>query len=1154
MASVIDLVRIRLLLVVALVAAALALLAPAPVSAGTYSLDFDALANNTVVSSGPGGLTIPLNPKVFDATGKTQSGTMALRRAGDCPNSGPLCTTGNHRLEFRFESGKEARSLSVRVGTVVPYSCFEFDCPSVQLVGYNASGGIVASTPRTYVGGASLTHPLSIDAFAYSIRKVVLVFSGNPLTGFRESGDGHQYTAQLDNLTYRVDEGDGLPPLPPPAPPTVEITSPGPGELFASTDAPVTGEVNAPAGLAEFCVVANRGATIPTSCNRTAQVDGDGSFDFRRISGMRPGNNEVRAWVRDSLGRVTSASATVRVVDGAVDILTESIEVTQAVQVERLPQPNSFTTLPGLPTAPAEAYDGVPLAEEKMTIARVYGAARGADVPVRGTEALLRGYERAPGTPTGWRELPESPLRPHFSPATLQADPDLAVLRAASDGSFNFILPNSWTRESRDLTLAATTGPSSVSARVSDCCAPNNHFVLRDIDFLRTRTLTLHPVALTYDHPDGTSGLQSPNFPLRDYFAPMQMVWPGRILISPRFGPVDMTDIVAAEAAESDPKTKDVTERAISRLNEAYGSTRPPGKMLGLYVGGLGGCSGLGPSPIGATNCINLRLDFTAHEAGHSLGLAHGQRGSACEDSALVGPMSQRAPINGIGLIPSYWSGGGPGRFQPVGPEKAGVFDATPDAVPQIYDYMSYCSAETAGGTFPGRTWVSTPYWSEVARELQRGGRINPGWDGSCCFLEGASDPTVSRTGAVSSPAANARGSGPGAGAAAEQPVLSVDAVLRAFPPYEQEITRVETDRGTPRFQPPTGGAPTVTVIVKDAGGGVISSTDVAAPTVEHRTEAGGDDPTSSFTATVPSSAAAARVELRSSGSLLVARNASPAAPTVKLKRPKAGTRIKGKDRFSVRWQSGDADGDPLSSRIEFSPDGGRSWETVAIGISGNSARIPGSALPRSGKKGRLRVISSDGFNVARDEVKRISATGVKPEVTITEPAARRLVVLSDTNLSLSGQAFDDRGKPITGKQLIWSSGGKRLGKGESVDAPVYRLGRSIKLTARDYAGRRSSDSLKLKLRKVAPLFTTLDASKLGKRSRKLRLQLAATVPSKLTVSGKGVRSTRTRLGTGEKRLKLRLKGKPRKKVKLKLKLKASGKGTRETLVVRRGR
>ena len=259
-----------------------------------------------------------------------------------------------------------------------------------------------------------------------------------------------------------------------------------------------------------------------------------------------------------------------------------------------------------------------------------------------------------------------------------------------------------------------------VTPSVTECCTGNNRFALRGIRFTDTRPITTYPVALPFDAPASAGGgRQTLAEPYSDYFDLHRAMWPGRINVVSVLAPVDVTDVYDAGLTGFD-----AVDGFIADVTEAYGDSTVPGKILGLNPTPLV-CAGKGLTPIGATGCADRAPILVAHESGHTYGLAHAMSLGACDSNALIGARADRQPLNGVGVDLRYWSGGAPGLFQPLGEEKAGVFDAAPDASVDLYDYMSYCAlAPTAGclrttgrrpcGSLP-RAGASTPTMAAIA-------------------------------------------------------------------------------------------------------------------------------------------------------------------------------------------------------------------------------------------------------------------------------------------------------------------------------------------------------------------------------------------------------------------------------------------------------
>ena len=67
-----------------------------------------------------------------------------------------------------------------------------------------------------------------------------------------------------------------------------------------------------------------------------------------------------------------------------------------------------------------------------------------------------------------------------------------------------------------------------------------------------------------------------------------------------------------------------------------------------------------------------------------------------------------------------------------------------------------------------------------------------------------------------------------------------------------------------------------------------------------------------------------------------------------------------------ISWAGSDKDGDPLRYDLRYSPDGGLTWETVAINLAGTSYALDAGYLAGS-QQALLRVLATDGVNTGQD-------------------------------------------------------------------------------------------------------------------------------------------------------------------------------------------
>ena len=96
--------------------------------------------------------------------------------------------------------------------------------------------------------------------------------------------------------------------------------------------------------------------------------------------------------------------------------------------------------------------------------------------------------------------------------------------------------------------------------------------------------------------------------------------------------------------------------------------------------------------------------------------------------------------------------------------------------------------------------------------------------------------------------------------------------------------------------------------------------------------------------------------------------------------------------QYTVRWEQADLDGDPVSSTVEYSPDDGVSWRTLAVDLSTNEWVVPRNLLAGT-SMGRIRVHASDGLNSSTDvSDATFSVADNPPELFIIHPSGENSV------------------------------------------------------------------------------------------------------------------------------------------------------------------
>jgi hypothetical protein len=794
-----------------------------------------------------------------------------------------------------------------------------------------------------------------------------------------------------------------------------------------------------------------------------------------------------------------------------VDIRVTGIEVTQGTQ--EVPcggcvfsDPNhtpcatcNVGTLPSRdqtnPIAPGDAdYSGVTMAAGKFTVVRVYAhlGQDGSTSSLAGATATLEVFDSAGNRilPLPGSTQPFTPDANPTAPLTKSAAACLCVTlaeRAQPGSSFIFLIPWQDTYH-RSLTFRATVGPPSPPGNPVECgqCR-GNVFTLNAVPFKQTATVTIWPIPLTIGGlpvpPDRQQWLQPT-------FGDAQTVMPNPLQILPWDGTLAVDGLAKSDAVE------EVDDRAED--NNLPSSIMPigvyvPGAYPGLSINTsqetgtlfdddnppraiVPYCTATAPAPIFGASPGCRPLTSVAHEITHALAIGHadvptrapGDNTPDCGgDSGGTGsghfgeawPPDYEGRIQGVGFDRRYWdtfkTGSMPGTFAEGFNYQGNAASGT-----QYYDYMSYCRLTVSPGKAPPEPndWISPHNWERLVNFRPPAQNLPPAADRQ----EGGSLRVI----------AGVDGDG------------------------QASIFDVTPGRRSTHL--PTPGSP-YRIELQDAAGHVLADV-VPSTTSIH---ADGELPGVLLSATLPLAPGATSVALTLGGQDLARRVRSAHAPTVRLLNPRPGSRV-GRARVSlVRFSARDADGDPLTAKVYYSPDGARGWKVVAGPLTGTVARIPSRLLARSAQ-GSLQVRVSDGFNLTTVTSGRLRVAGSPPLVQIIG-APRRGRVTADETLLLQGSAFDDTESALTGRHLTWYLGKRRIGRGEFATAQGLHPGNTtIRLVATDSHGRSSQATLPLRVTAVTARYLLFDAPLLlSRQARSVRIRIASSAGATFVIAGR---------------------------------------------------
>ena len=205
-----------------------------------------------------------------------------------------------------------------------------------------------------------------------------------------------------------------------------------------------------------------------------------------------------------------------------------------------------------------------------------------------------------------------------------------------------------------------------------------------------------------------------------------------------------------------------------------------------------------------------------------------------------------------------------------------------------------------------------------------------------------------------------------------------------------------------------------------DAAGTVVAAArfDASAP-LEAQPSASGRTRTAYWSVALPDPPQFVSYRISAAGQALAEAAASASAPAVSVLAPVAGQSLAG-STVAVSWSASDADGDALIYRVDYSIDGGASYETIAAGLTGTSLSVERRWLAGS-RTARFRVIASDGVRSAWAQSAVVEVAASAPRVVIMSPAPEGLVAGYGT-VVLDAAAIDTEDGSLGDGAIVWSS------------------------------------------------------------------------------------------------------------------------------------
>lgn len=679
-------------------------------------------------------------------------------------------------------------------------------------------------------------------------------------------------------------------------------------------------------------------------------------------------------------------------------------------------------------------HNAILLVQDRETIVRAHLQNEGSG-PVR---PLLRGFRDG-------GELPGSPLSADNLAGRVQPPDDAQEARADLLDNAYFRLPQDWTTEDEPVELLLELEDEGPVLGCSEIAGPVTADCRTTVEFDEVAPLKLKLVRISWDDQNGVT--QAPSN--------ATLVGQARELLN-RF-PLKNISLTTstlhfAGGAPSDDVALDAV-RILRLLNDCDAScnTYYYGIAVnGTFAGSEGVAEGIGEggSAVGEPDLAGT----SAHEIGHLFGRPHStnptigpgglrwELGACCSQSS--GSDFPSFLFEDVGAADKMCPGisGGITAFSQGRRPTLGEMDDGSDLLvfgyhqqrrrvvnpEQTFDLMSYCQ-----GVFD--LWPSRYTYQQLFTELQVPGLRQS--QGPADFL-----------------------------------------VVSGVVDFALDTAQINSaDRFTGISAPPPGSGSYLLRTRDDMG---IQLSEIPFEPTPEAVVDGDDFDAGFFIVYVPDDPAIHEFEIEESGMVLTSLSASDNPPTIEVLSPNGGEIING-DTLEITWTSDDLDGDPLTATVQHSPDNGTTWNTLAVGIGGESLEVSRSALAGSANA-LVRVMVSDGFHQASDVSNGVfSVADNLPMVLITSPHPT-LSFWTGQLINFEAVASDPEDGPLTGASLQWTSDiDGAFGEGESLEISAASLTpglHMVTLTGTDSnAGQSSAEQMLLIVDPDNPSFILSD-------------------------------------------------------------------------------